>query len=277
MKHAAPKIMQIRKALGAAAVAMVCGFGICGGYSGSAFAAAKFDVGDRWDWQLKAPADLDRDVEMLALDPRLVTVDKLQRLHAEGINTVCHVNAGTIAETDPGFSNFPPAVIGNAHKTRPNERYLDIRWIEIVVPLITRKFVACKTQGFTAIEPDGLDVYTQNSSFTITAADTVHYATTLAHVAHGLGLGIAQKNVPELTEALLPHFDFAITESCFETGTCEQIAAYPKANKPAFNAEYTDVDIDFAKACAEGARLNINMIRKDRPVTAPVIFCQAEF
>jgi hypothetical protein len=132
-------------------------------------------------------------------------------------------------------------------------------------------------QGFTAIEPDGFDAYAEDSGFPLTAADTVRYATTLAHVAHGLGLRIAQKNVPELTEALMPHFDFAITESCFETGTCEQIAAYPKANKPAFNAEYTDADIDFAKACAEGARLNINMIRKDRPVTAPVIFCQAEF
>ena len=207
---------------------------------------------------------------MLTLDPRLVTADQLQALRAQGVDTVCHVNAGTIAETDPGFSDLPPAVIGSAHKTRPNERYLDIRRVQMVVPVITQQIVACKNQGFTAIEPDGLDAYAQDSNFPLTAADTVHYATTLAHVAHGLGLRIAQKNIPELTEALLPHFDFAITESCFETGTCEQIAAYPKANKPAFNAEYTDADIDFAKACAEGARLNINMIRKDRPVTAPV-------
>ena len=176
-----------------------------------------------------------------------------------------------------GFLTFRPLSSAAAHMTRPNERYLDVRRLQMVVPLITQQIVACKNQGFTAIEPDGLDAYAQDSGFPITTADTVRYATTLAHVAHGLGLRIAQKNVPELTEALLPHFDFAITESCFETGTCEQIAAYPKANKPAFNAEYTDTDIDFAKACAEGARLNINMIRKDRPVTAPVIFCQAEF
>jgi hypothetical protein len=277
MTPASPKPAVLATALRAAAIAMVCGFGICGSYSATASAAAKFHVGDRWDWQLKGPADLDRDVEMLTLDPRLVTADQLQALRAQGVDTVCHVNAGTIAETDPGFSDLPPAVIGSAHKTRPNERYLDIRRLQMVVPVITQQIVACKNQGFTAIEPDGLDAYAQDSSFPLTAADTVHYATTLAHVAHGLGLRIAQKNVPELTEAMLPHFDFAITESCFATGTCEQIAAYPKANKPAFNAEYTDADIDFAKACTEGARLNINMIRKDRPVTAPVIFCQAEF
>jgi dihydropyrimidinase len=174
------------------------------------------------------------------------TAEIVEGLHAQGVDTVCHVNAGTIAETNPGFSDLPPAVIGSPHKTRSNERYLDIRRLQMVVPVITQQIVACKNQGFTAIEPDGFDAYAEDSGFPLTAADTVRYATTLAHVAHGLGLRIAQKNVPELTEALMPHFDFAITESCFETGTCEQIAAYPKANKPAFNAEYTDADIDFA-------------------------------
>jgi len=239
--------------------------------------ASALNVGDRWDWQLTGQVDLDREVEMLTLHPDLVSPDQLSALTAQGIDTVCHVNVGTLEQGAPDEHAFPTAIVGSQLKDNPQERYLDIRRLHDLVPVITKRFVACKDQGFTAIGPDNLDIYAEDRSFPVNQADAVRYATTLAHVAHGLGLRIAQKNAPNLTDALQPHFDFAISDRCYEKGTCEEFAAYPKANKPAFNAEYTDVDIDFAKACAEGARLNINMIRKDRPVTAPVITCQAEF
>lgn len=265
------------KAIGNKIGAFVIGFGVFACLGAPTASAFPLKVGDRWDWQLSGPVDLDRDVEMLGLDPDLVTREQLEALRAQGIDTVCHVNVGTLVQGSPEGNALPAATIGNTHEDDPQERYLDIRRVHYLVPVITKRFVACKDQGFTAIEPDNLDVHVKDSGFPISQADAIRYATTLAHVAHGLGLRIAQKNAPDLTGALQPHFDMAISDGCFEKGICEHFAAYPKANKPAFNAEYTDTDIEFGKACAEGARLNINMIRKDRTVSAPVITCQAEY
>ncbi|WP_420415471.1 endo alpha-1,4 polygalactosaminidase [Roseibium sp.] len=276
MKSAKPNVAAVFGSLTKQVLTGVCALGFAATVSSSPVSASPLDVGDRWDWQLSGPVDLDRDVEMLALNPDLVTRDQLQVLRSQGIMAACNVSIGTVTDTSADKAAFPVAVVGKNRDGHSGEQYLDIRRLDVLVPLMTKRFLACKAKGFTAVEPDNMDVYEKDSGFALSAKDAIQYATTLAHVAHGLGLRIAQKNAPELTGALLPHFDFAITDRCYQDGWCEQIAAYPRADKPAFNAEYTDADIDFGKACAEGARLNINMIQKDPDLAAPVVTCQAE-
>ncbi|CTQ53471.1 hypothetical protein LP7551_01994 [Roseibium album] len=236
----------------------------------SAFA---FSVGDRWDWQLTEPADLNRSVKVLALHPDLVTTQDLAQLRQKGIKSVCYVSVGTLERTAPDRGEFPREVIGNTYEDWPDERFLDIRRIGILQPIMQARFETCKTMGFDAIEPDNMDVHDNDSGFPITADHSIAYVRLLGATAHGLGLKIGQKNVPDLTADLFDAFDFAIAESCYQDRSCKAYTNYSKAGKPVFDAEYSDRPIHFSKACNVAKKYGISMILKDRDLTAPALWC----
>ncbi|WP_422376434.1 endo alpha-1,4 polygalactosaminidase [Roseibium sp.] len=235
--------------------------------------ALGFSIGDSWDWQLTAPVDLNRDVDVLDLHPALVTADDIAGLREKGIKTICYVSVGTLERTSPDRTDFPTEVIGNTYEDWPDERFLDIRRLTILQPLMAARFERCKTMGFDAIEPDNMDVHDNDSGFPITAEHTIAYVRLLAATAEGMGLKIAQKNVPDLTEDLVDTFDFAISESCYQDRSCKSYFAYGEAGKPVFNAEYTDRPIHFTKACDIAQKYGLSMILKDRDLTAPALWC----
>ena len=148
-----------------------------------------------------------------------------------------------------------------------------MRQLEVLLPLMQARFQRCKDMGFQAIEPDNMDVYDNESGFRISRDDGVRYIRALADMAHGMGLGIGQKNVPEITPLLVGSMDFVITEDCFADGWCEDVAAYIRANKPVLAAEYTDTGVNWPAACAFGRANNYSMILKDRDLSAALETC----
>jgi hypothetical protein len=235
--------------------------------------ALAFSVGDSWDWQLTEPADLNRSVKVLALHPDLVTSQGLAQLRQKGIKSICYVSVGTLERTAPDRGEFPREVIGNTYEDWPDERFLDIRRLTILQPLMEARFESCRDMGFDAIEPDNMDVHDNDSGFPIKARHTIAYVRLLAATAEGMGMKIAQKNVPDLTEDLVDTFDFAIAESCYQDRSCKAYTNYSEAGKPIFDAEYTDRPIHFSKACRVAKKYGISMILKDRDLTAPALWC----
>ncbi len=244
-------------------------------FAAPALAAQPFRVGERWDWQLTEPLDLSRKVAVLDLHPELVKTADIGKLKARGIRTICYVSVGTVEKTSPDSQAFPKAVIGKVYGDWPDERFLDIRRHDVLLPIMKARFQACKAKGFDAIEPDNMDVHDNDSGFPLKAADTRRYVLALAGIAHGLGLAIAQKNVPEMTADFVSTLDFVITESCYQDRWCDRVKAYPQRGKPVFDAEYSDRSIDFAAACKAAGRDRISMILKDRHLTRAVKFCPA--
>lgn len=238
--------------------------------------ALAFSVGDRWDWQLTEPADLDRDVDVLDLHPDLVSAEDIAALKARGIRTICYVSVGTLERTAPDRADFPKDVVGKTYGDWPDEKFLDIRRLDVLLPLMEARFERCRAMGFDAIEADNMDVHDNDSGFPVTAGHAIAYVRLLAATARGLGLKIGQKNVPDLTEDLVDAFDFAIAESCYQDRSCKSYFAYVEAGKPVFDAEYTDRPIHFSKACEIGEKYGISMILKDRDLTAPALWCPEE-
>jgi len=232
-----------------------------------------FSVGDTWDWQLTEPAELERRVDVLDLHPDLVSPGDLRMLEGKGIQTICYVSVGTLENDSADKDAFPKEILGKTYEDWPDERFLDIRRLDVLVPIMAARFGACKRQGFSAVEPDNMDVHDNDSGFPVTDGDVVRYVTQLASVAHGLGLKIGQKNVPELTGQLVSRLDFVIAESCFQDEWCEEVTAYIEAGKPVFDAEYTDRPIDFPAACKAAETMKISMILKNRDLTAPLQSC----
>ena len=119
-----------------------------------------------------------------------------------------------------------------------------------------------------------MDVHSNASGFAISAADSLRYVRALAGIAHGIGLEIGQKNVPDLTDALINDMDFAIIESCWQDHWCGRMTAYVSAGKPVYDAEYTDRSINFKTACAWAQDAGFSMILKDRDLTRHRKACQ---
>ncbi|WP_428674755.1 endo alpha-1,4 polygalactosaminidase, partial [Roseibium sp.] len=227
---------------------------LAGGLLTAPTTAHTFSVGDSWDWQLTEPADLNRSVKVIDLHPDLVTSEGLATLKTTGIKTICYVSIGTLERTAADRKAFPAEVIGKTYGDWPDEKFLDIRRFDILLPLMKARFESCKAMGFDAVEPDNMDVHDNDSGFPVTVVHTIAYVRLLAATAHGLGLKVGQKNVPELTEELVDTFDFAIAESCYQDRSCKSYIAYTESGKPVFDAEYTDRPIHFSKACEIGKK-----------------------
>ncbi|WP_425072172.1 endo alpha-1,4 polygalactosaminidase [Sagittula sp. S175] len=222
-----------------------------------------------WDWQLTAPFDLTRAVEVMDIDPQNHTQSEINALKARGVKLICYLSVGT---WENWRGNPPPdAVLGKQLPDWPDERYLDIRRHDILLPIMTERFERCKAAGFDAVEPDNMDLHSNDSGFPLTSEDTAEYVTLLAARAHALGLEIGQKNAPDLAATLVPLMDFAILESCFEYGWCQQFQPYIDARKPVFAAEYSRPR---PKQCEAAARYGVSLIYKDRDLTRRLRTCE---
>ena len=226
-----------------------------------------FTPGLTWDWQLDDPFEYSKDVDVYDLDLESVEASEIAALSVRGIRTICYVSVGTMENYRDDADRFPKRVLGSQLGNWPNERYLDIRDLDAVLPIMAARFDRCAQKGFDAVEPDNMDLHHNDPGFPIGAAEQTRYALALAELAHARGLAIGQKNAEDLTPSLVDHFDFLIVEHCFASDRCDEGVAYIEAGKAVFAAEYLHRPVDFEAACAEARSLGLSMIRKDRGLT----------
>ena len=162
---------------------------------------------------------------------------QVARLHARGTRVVCYIDVGTWEDWRPDAGAFPKSVLGNGDGW-PGERWLDIRRLSVLEPIMRRRLQMCARKGFDGVEPDNLDPLGNDPGFPITRVQVIRYARWIAATSHGLGLAVLQKNGPELARALQPDFDGALVEQCNEYEECGAFAPYLRAGKPVLNAEY---------------------------------------
>ena len=227
----------------------------------------------KWDWQLSVEnINPPKNIKAFGADPDSVTSEQILALNKAGVYTICYVSVGTLENWRSDKNIFPSNIIGKTYGDWPDEAFLDISNNELV-NIMVQRFNNCAALGFLAIEPDNMDVYINDSGFNISKEQTLDYIRSLAKHAHALNLEIGQKNVPELTSELVSIMDFIITEDCFVDGWCGDVLPYIAANKPVFNAEYTDTGVDFNAACTYAAKYKISMILKDRDLTVEREIC----
>ena len=106
------------------------------------------------------------------------------------------------------------------------ERWLDIRQISILVPIMDARMDLCKQKGFDGIEPDNMDVYQHDTGFPVTYQDQINYNKFLANEAHARGLSIGLKNDLGQINDLLPYFDWAVNEECFIYEICSALLQF---------------------------------------------------
>ncbi len=230
-------------------------------------------VGLRWQWQLDGELDLSVQAAIYVIDLNEASAGIVEGLHQQGHRAICYISVGSWEDWRPDADDFPVDVLGNDYDGWPGERWLDIRQMDTLAPIMTARLDECAEKGFDGVEPDNMDAYSNETGFPLSYADQLAYNLWLAEEAHNRGLAIAVKNNSEQVPDLLPHFDLAIVESCFLWDECEAYSAFIESGKPVLAAVYTDTEVDFEAVCARAEELRFSVILKNRDLKEDVTYC----
>jgi hypothetical protein len=229
-------------------------------------------VGLTWQWQLGGALDFGLEVDVWDIDLG-VHKSVVDKLHSQNAKVICYISVGSHENWRTDADQFPEEVLGKKYEGWSGERWLDIRQIDLLAPIMLARLDECAAKGFDAVEPDNMEIYTNDTGFPLTYEDQLRYALWLAEEAHRRGLTIGQKNAPDQTKDLVEIYDFAITEDAFYYGWTEEMVAYIQAGKPVFAAEYTDLPGDFEAFCRKSMELGFSTILKHRDLKAWLQTC----
>ncbi len=222
--------------------------------------------GTTWQWQLgDPPIDQSFDVQMYDVDMFDVSASLVAALHARGRIVICYISVGSWEDWRPDADQFPDEVLGDDYEGWPGEKWLDIRQIDLLAPIMRARLDQCQAKGFDGVEPDNIDGYTNDTGFPLLSyQDQLTYNIWLAQEAHARGLSIGTKNDGDQTADLLPYFDWALTEDCFADEWCDDVTPFIAAGKAVFAAEYTDTGITLDDFCPQAQALGFSAILKHR-------------
>lgn len=225
-----------------------------------------------WQWQLDDEVDTTINAQVYDID---LYVDQkvIDALHARGVKVICYISVGSWEDWRPDANLFPEEVLGRDYDGWPGEKWLDIRRIDLLAPIMRARLDLCAAKGFEGVEPDNMEIHGNETGFPLTYEDQLVYSRWLADEAHARGLAIGLKNAPDMVADVLEKFDFAIIEDGFYYDWHENFLPFIKAGKPVFAAEYTDLGVDFEAACTWGRLHDFSFIRKNRILTAYRIAC----
>jgi hypothetical protein len=250
-------------AVGLSAVLAAGGMAGWSGGSGAANAA-----GDRWQprpttapwqWQLQGRIDTSVPAGVYEVDGFDVPAGVVRTLHRKGRKVLCYLSVGSWEDWRPDADGFPRSVLGARYAGYPSERWLDIRKIDKLAPILDRRFAMCARKGFDAVEADNVNGWDIRSGFPLTRADQLRFNRWVAQRVHDQGMAIALKNDGPQARQLVGDFDMAVVESCFRYNECGDYRVFVKKGKAVFAAEYESEPRQF---CPNARRFRFSAIRK---------------
>ena len=224
-----------------------------------------------WQIQLSAKIDTNVAVQMFEIDMFDHEKDGMVgKLHAKGAKVLCYVSAGSWEDWRPDASSYPAVVKGNSNGW-PGEKWVDIRRLDILGPILEARMNRCDAAGFDGIDFDNVDGYTNTTGFPLTADDQLAFNTWLANEAHERGLAVALKNDLDQIPTLVPYFDMAVNEQCAQYKECALLTPFVQAGKPVFQIEYS---LTIPKFCPAANQMNFNALKKKMSLNAYRVACR---
>jgi hypothetical protein len=203
--------------------------------------------GTTWQWQLQGDLDLSVDVPVYDLDGFTTSRETIAALRSAGKRSICYLSVGAWEDWRPDADRFPREVLGSDNGWE-GERWLDIRRIDLLAPVLRERIAMCRDKGFDAVEPDNVDGYVNDSGFPLTAGDQLRFNRWLADEVHRQGMSVGLKNDLDQVPALVHDFDFAVNEQCFEFSECDALLPFVRAGKAVLHVEY---DVPAERFCGQ--------------------------
>jgi hypothetical protein len=186
-------------------------------------------------------------------------------LHSRGRTVVGYMSAGSWESYRADAAAFPASVKGKVLDGWPDERWLDVRRLRTLKPLMRARMDRCAAKGFDGIEFDNVEGYQNRSGFPLTKADQVRYDSWLAKAAWARGLQPGLKNALGLVPDLVDDYAWALNEQCVQYRECGRYRPFLDAGKAVFGLEY---QVSVTRMCSVSRRLGISVQKKKRSLSA---------
>ncbi len=217
------------------------------------------EPGTTWQWQLTGPLDLSINAQVYDVDLFETPKETIERLHNMGRKVICYLNAGSWESWRPDASKYPESILGKELEGWEGERWIDIREISLLAPILEARLDLAVEKGCDGIEPDNIDGYTNETGFPLTERDQLLFNRWISLVCHKRGLSVGLKNDLAQVDPLLPFFDWALNESCFQYNECEKLLPFVKSGKAVFGVEYAGDPDQF---CPQANAMGFSWMKK---------------
>ncbi len=218
-------------------------------------------------WHIQYQGDMENpEVPVHNLDGVGTDSAQVQALQASGAHVICYFNAGGSESFRDDYESFPHEVQGKPLDGWPGETWLDVRELDVLLPIMATRMDDCAEKGFDAVDPDNLDGYTNDTGFPLSRDDALAYQRELITLAHDRSLAIGLKNTMDLIPVLADEIDFAVNEQCQQYNECDTYEALIALDKPVFNVEY--------QGTCEGQPDGISTVLADLLLDGPTTSCR---
>jgi len=222
----------------------------------------------RWQIQYEGTLALNIAADVYALDLFDTPPSAISTLKNRGKRLVCYLNAGAWEKWRPDAASFPSVVLGKDMADWPGERWLDIRRMDLLQPIMTARLDLCRRRGFDGVIFDNVNSHINPTGFPLTPADQLRYSAWLGNAARARGLAAGMNNDSEQARELEPYFDWAQAESCFDQGWCRNFKPFTDAKKAVLAIEYVPSQYGLKTLCTQAAALQITVMVKRRKLDA---------
>jgi hypothetical protein len=238
---------------------------------------AAWKPGPNLAWQLQfvnAPVDTSVEADVYKIDLFDTRATDVVALKKKGKKAVCYLNAGAWEDWRADAKRFPDAVMGRAYDGWPGERWLDIRRMDLLAPIMLARLDMCRDKGFDGVMLDNVDTYTNRTGFPLTANDQLRYNVWMANEAHKRGLAVGMNNNSQQARQLAPYFDWVLVEGCFSEGWCQNLRPFSEQGKPVVVIEYTESRVRLDSLCRQASLLHYSLLAKKRELDAYRMDCR---
>ena len=189
----------------------------------------------RWDWQIGRTAPLQRTgsnaVDIYDVDGFLTTRAEVTAIKTQwAASTLDHPRAVCYLDlawedyrpdSTPGGA-FPAAALGHIYFGFPEERWVDLRQLDALMPMLRERVAMCAGKGFDAVELDDIDSFDPPSTtgFRLTPGDAQNFLAYAFNLIHQSGMTALWKNSPYLSWWGRQYADGAVVEECYVDQAC---------------------------------------------------------
>ena len=189
----------------------------------------------RWDWQIGRVTPLQRKgaraVDIYDIDGFLTTAAEVSKIHTSWQaatlphpKTICYLDLAWEdyrPDGSPGQA-FPANTLGKVYFGFPQERWVDLRQLDALKPMLDERLEMCASKGFDAVELDDIDSFDPpaTTGFHLTPGDAQNFLAYAFNEIHRLGMTGLWKNSPYLSSWARNYADGAIVEECYLYRQC---------------------------------------------------------
>lgn len=213
-----------------------------------------------WQIQYTGNLNINLNVDVFNLDLFDAPQNIINELKNKGVFVMCYFSAGSYEEWRPDAYKFPEEVLGNDLEGWEGEKWLDIRRLDILGPIMEARLDLAVQKGCSGVDPDNVNGYENDTGFPLNYEDQLNYNKFLSQKAHNRGLYIGLKNDLNQINDLVFYFDWILNEECFYFNECHLLLPFREAKKPVFVIEY---ELEPEQFCSRAKELGFNALKKN--------------